>query len=128
MLSAFGKPRNDLVLHVEEIGQGLVEALGPEMIAGLGIDELDVDAHAVAAALHRAFEDIAHVQFAADLLQIDGLALVGEGGVAPDDERAGDAREVGGQALGHAIDEIFLLGIAADIGEGENDDGETRRP
>ena len=29
-----GKPRDDLVLHVEEVGHGLIETLGPEMRAG----------------------------------------------------------------------------------------------
>jgi hypothetical protein len=75
---------DDFVLRVEEIGGRLVKPLGPEMIAGFGVDELNVDPHAVYAALNAAFEDIAHVQLVPDLLQIDGLALVGEGGVAPD--------------------------------------------
>ena len=38
------------------------------------------------------------------------------------------AREIGGQALRDAVDEIFLLRIAADIGEGQHHDGEVRRP
>ena len=78
--------RDDFVLHIEEIGQRLVEPLGPEMIARFGIDELHVHAHAVSAALNTAFEDIANVQLAADLLQIDVLAFIGEGGVAPDND------------------------------------------
>ena len=31
---------NDFVLHVEEIGERLIEPLGPEMIARFGVDEL----------------------------------------------------------------------------------------
>jgi hypothetical protein len=42
------QPRCDLVLHVEEIGTGLVEPLGLEMRPRLGVDELCVDANAVA--------------------------------------------------------------------------------
>ena len=83
-----GEPRDDFVLHVEEIGERLVEPLGPEMIAGFGVDKLHVDAHAVTAALDAALEHVADVQLAADLLQIGGLAFVGEGGVAPDYERS----------------------------------------
>ena len=79
--------RDDLVLHVEQIGERLVEPLGPEMIAGLGVDELDVDAHAVSAALDAAFEHVADVQLARRSLQVDRLALVGEGRVAGDHER-----------------------------------------
>ena len=115
------QPCDDLVLHAEEVGQGLVEALGPEMRSGLGLDQLHVDAHAASAALHAAFEDVAHVELAPDLFEIDGPALVGEGRAPADDERARDAREVGGQALGDAVDEILLLGIAADVGEGQDD-------
>ena len=59
--------RDDFVLHVEEIGERLVEPLSPEMIAGFGVDELHVDAHAIAAALNAALDHIADVQFAADL-------------------------------------------------------------
>ena len=36
-------------------------------------------------------------------------------------------RQIGGQALGDAIDEMILLGVAADIGERQHDDRETRR-
>jgi hypothetical protein len=32
------KPGDDFVLHVEEIGQRLIEPLGPEMIARFGVD------------------------------------------------------------------------------------------
>jgi hypothetical protein len=28
-----------------------------------------------------------------------------------------DPREIGGQALSHAIDEVFLLGVTANVGE-----------
>ena len=73
--SASGEPCDDFVLHVEQIGERLVEPLGPEMIARFGVDELHVDAHAVSAALDAALEDVADVQLAPDLLQIDGLPL-----------------------------------------------------
>jgi hypothetical protein len=69
-----------------------------------------------------------HIQLAANLFHVERLALVSEGRVARDHERAGDAREVGGQALGHAVDEIFLLGVAAQIGEWQHNNGQTRWP
>ena len=37
-----GQARDDFVLHVEEIGQGFVEPLGPEVTARFGVDELDI--------------------------------------------------------------------------------------
>ena len=36
--------RDDFVLHIEEIGERLIEPLGPEMIAGFGVDELHIGA------------------------------------------------------------------------------------
>ena len=123
-----GEAGDDLVLHVEKVGDGLVESLGPKMIARFGVDQLNVDPHPLAAALHASLEHIARIQLTADLLEIARLALVGEGRVAPDHQHAGHARKVRRQALGHAVYEIFLFWIAADVREGQNNDGETRRP
>jgi hypothetical protein len=50
--------RDDVILHVEEIGERLVEPLDPKMAARSCVDELHVDAHAVSAALHTALEDV----------------------------------------------------------------------
>ena len=65
--------RDDLVLHVKEIGERFIEPLSPEMIARFGVDELHVDAHAFSAALNTAFEDIADVQLAPDHRHVDPL-------------------------------------------------------
>ena len=119
--------RDDFVLHVEEIGKRLIEPLGPEMIAGFSVDELHIDTHAVSAALDAAFKHIADVQFAADLLQIDGFAFVSERCVTADHEGASYARKVGRQALSDAVDEMFLLWIAAKVGERQDDDRQARR-
>jgi hypothetical protein len=54
------------------------------MFAGLGFDQLHVHAKPLATALHRAFERVADVQLSPDLLHIDGLAFVGERGIAGD--------------------------------------------
>src|ERR1700722_15465687 len=97
------------------------------MFAVLRVDELNVDPKAVAAALDASFERVANVQVAADFFHVNAFALVGEGGVARDDEGSSDAGEIGRQALGDAVNEIFLLGIAADIGERQDDDRKTRR-
>ena len=48
------QPRDDLILHVKQIGDRLFEALGPKVLAGFRIDQLHIDAKPLAAALHRA--------------------------------------------------------------------------
>ena len=77
---------------VEEVGDGLVETLGPKMGTALGVDKLDVDAHAVSAALDAAIEDIADVQLAPDRLHVERLSFIGEGRIAGDHDGASYAR------------------------------------
>jgi len=55
------KARDDFVLHVEEVAQRLVKTLCPKMIAALGVDELDIDAHPIAAALNAPFQHVSNV-------------------------------------------------------------------
>ena len=64
-------PVRDFVLDREDVGQVAVVALGPEMPAVAGIDELRGDAHAVAGAADRAFEHRAHAKLAADGADVD---------------------------------------------------------
>ena len=51
---------DDLVLRLQQISAGGVELLGPDLGAAVGVDELGVDPHLIAAGLHRAFEHVAH--------------------------------------------------------------------
>ena len=118
---------DDFVLHIEEIGKRLVETLRPKMAAGFGVNELHIDAHAIAAALNAALEDVAHIQVAADRLHVKRLALVRESRVAGDHGGASETRKIGRQALRHPVDEVLLLRIAANVGEGQNNDREARR-
>ena len=86
-----GKPRDDFILHIEQICDGLVEALGPKMVAGFGVDQLHVHPETAAASLYRAFERIADIQLAPYLPHVDRFALVRESAVTRDHERAADA-------------------------------------
>src|SRR5271166_1046398 len=95
-------------------------------IAGFGVDELHVEAHAVSAALNAALEDIADVQLAPDRLHVERLAFVGERRIAGDHDGAPYPREVGREALRDPVDEMLLLRIAANIGERQDDDREAR--
>jgi hypothetical protein len=85
------------------------------MRASFGVDQLAGDAHPVAAFAYRAFEHVAHPKLAPNLLNIDGLSFVGEGRIAGDDEQPPDTGERADDFLDHAVGEIFLLGVAAEI-------------
>src|SRR6516225_9742917 len=71
--------------------------------------------HPPARFAHRAFEHVAHTKLAPDLFHIDGLALVSEARIARDHEQPADAGKLGDDLLDHAVCEVFLVGIAAQI-------------
>src|SRR5262249_32709364 len=104
-----------------------VEPLSPNMVTICRFYELHIDPQPIFAALNGTFEDIAHAELAADLRNIDLFSLVGEGRAATNNQQFIEARQVGGQALSNAIDEIFLFGIPAHVREGQNDDGKSWR-
>jgi hypothetical protein len=60
------------------------------------------------------------------LAYIDRFRFESEGGIARDDKKGGDFREVGDDVLGYPVAEIFLLGVAAHIGEGQHTDRNRR--
>jgi hypothetical protein len=91
-------------------------------VTGECIDQLPGDAHLRARLAHRAFQDIADPRFAAYPAHINGLALVGEGRIAGDDEEPSDTRQRGDDLLDHAVGEMLLLRIAAHIGKGQHRD------
>ena len=88
-----------------------------------GIDELSRDAHPVCRFANAAFQHVAHPKLAPDLLHIDGAPLVGEAGVAGDDEQRLEMRQRRDDVLDHSVGEIVLLRIAAHVGEWQNSDG-----
>ena len=64
------------------------------MMAAERVYELCVDADLVALAAHATFQDITDPEFLGHLLNFDGLALVGEGGVSSDNKDAGQLRKI----------------------------------
>ena len=73
-----------------------------------------------AARLCAALQQVAHAKLLGDLAHVHRLALVGKGRVAGDDEQAGVPGQVGDQVFGQPVREGFLLGIVAEIDEGQH--------
>src|SRR5262249_45712223 len=88
-----------------------------------GVDELAADAQAVYRLANAAFEHVPHTQLAAHLFDVDRLALVGEAGIAGDDEQRLEARQSGDDVLDHPVREILLLGITAHVLERQHGNG-----
>lgn len=59
-----------------------------------------VEAIAGADLAHAALEHVAHAQLAADLLDVDSAALVGEARIAGDDDQPTDPRQPGDDGCG----------------------------
>ena len=97
------------------------------MTPGCRIDELRVDPNLVTSAAHTALEDVSDPEILRHFPGCDGLALIGEGCVAGDDEEAGDLGQIRDQVLGHAIGEVVLLGLAAHVGERQDGNGRLIR-
>ncbi len=92
------------------------------MAAGGHVVELGGDAHAVAALAHAALDHIADAEGFGDLFHVDGLALVGEGGIARDHEEPAQFGQCGDDVFTDAIRKILLLRIAAHISKGKHGD------
>ena len=115
----------DLVQHGEHVAQLAVVLLGPDVLAGLGLDQLAGDPDAFACGAHAALEHVAHAELARDLPHVDRAALVDEARIAGDDEQPAQPRERRDDVLGDAVGKVILLGIAPEVGERQNRD---RRP
>ena len=114
--------RGHLVLQLEDIVEAAFEAFRPQMRPGGGIDQLSGDAHPVRGLAHAAFQHVAHAQLAADLLYVHRAALVGEARIARDHEQPANARQRGDDVLHHAVGEVLLFGVAAQVLEGQDGD------
>jgi hypothetical protein len=81
-----GDSLRDFVLHREQVVDRPIIALGPDLAAGGGFDELGGHANLVAHRLDAALHNIFHVEVTTDLADVDRLALVELGGIASDDD------------------------------------------
>src|SRR5260370_24249223 len=97
------------------------------MLAAGRVDELAADADASAGLAQAAFEHVMHPELAGDLLRIDPLALVAEGGVAGDDGDPPRPRQLGDQILCDAVEKELRLGIGAEVLKRQYRDGRLFR-
>src|SRR5215475_10767226 len=86
------------------------------------VDQLRRNAHPVTRLSDAAFQGKPYAEVPTYLWNIHCLVLVDERRIARDDEQPGDLAQVGNYVLGDAIAEIFLLQIAAHVGEWEDHD------
>jgi hypothetical protein len=108
------------VLKIKHVGQVALEAIGPHVRSGGGIDQLARDAHPPIRTLNAAFQHIPNAQVAANLADVDRAPLVCERGLAGDDDKRLEASQRRENVVDHSVSEVVLTGVAGEIGEGQN--------
>ncbi len=83
------------------------------MPAAVRIDQLSIDAHAAAQALHAPLKDILHVQLTPNILHIGDSPPIGHRRAASDYERLAQARKICRQILDYRVREILVIALAA---------------
>ena len=66
---------HDLILQGKDVFEWAIVALGPEMAAGGGVNQLRDNPHLIASLLHAAFQHVAHAQFFPDVRTFVALPL-----------------------------------------------------
>src|SRR6266487_1217377 len=99
-----------------------VQLFDAQMRAGARVDELRVDADGASHAAYAPLEDIPDTQVAANLPDIDGLALESERSVPGDNKASSNSRQVTCQVFSYAIGEVVLARIATQVAKGQHDD------
>ena len=84
------------------------------------VDQMRGDPEAVPGPLQAAFEHVADAEFAGDRADIDRSALVGEGRRVGDHGKRSEAGESRDDLRRHAVGDVVLVGIAAQVLKGEH--------
>ena len=121
--------RHGQVLQLEHISWSEpIEAVGPEVGVGLGVDQLRVGADLVARPTDASFQHIADIQLAADLLRVDWLVLISERVLREITSMPAirDRSVVRSSVMPSA--KYSLLRVAAQIGKRQHHDRQARCP
>ena len=108
----------DIVLDREYIRHLAVVALRPEMVTGGDIDQLGRYPDACPGFAHASLEDVLHVEFRADLPDVQVFGAQGEGRGAGRDLQAGQLREGVDDLFCQPVTEILVFFVGAEIGYG----------
>src|SRR5262245_15761923 len=92
-----------------------------------GVNKLPHDPHLATCLANAAFEDVSHSQFSPNELHVHGAAFVCKAGVPGDNEEPAHSGQRGDDLFDHAISEVFLLAVAAQVIEWEDGDGRLVR-
>ena len=102
-------PPRQFTLEREQIGDLAIVSIVPDVQICPGVDQLGVDPHPIAGASHRAFQDVGHPEFLADLAQIARACPVLPDRGAADHLEVSDLRETRENVVLDAVREVDVL-------------------
>src|SRR2546429_426348 len=122
---AYDGPR-DFVLHREHVLDVALVLLRPELIATRGVDQLGIHPDAAAGAPHRALEQRRNVQLLPDLAGVHVPVPECECRGACRHPQAGHRVQRGDELFRHAVAEVLIVAVGAQVREGQHRDGPGR--
>ena len=111
-LDLFGNCARDLTLQLQDVGQVALVFTRPQMRIRRHVNQLHADAHAIAGAQHRPFDDRVHVQRLRNLRKRAGATFEPHHRRARDDAQRADTGKVADERFCHAVGEVFLRRVA----------------
>src|SRR6185503_2171811 len=94
----------------EDVGDFPIIGLRPKMRITAGVDQLDINAQTIARTLHAPLQQVSNAELLADLARVPRLArVVGAGGIAADDFKVSNPRQIGENFILHAGREVAVL-------------------
>src|SRR6184192_717237 len=117
-----GNLARDVILEDEDAADFAVERLRPKVVTVGHGKQRSGDADPASLPLDASFEDLAHFELLADVEQILGLSQAERRG-ASRYAQALDLRQRADDLAGHAVREISLVALRAEVGEGKDGDG-----
>ena len=110
--------QRDFVLDRENVVDGAVVALRPDVGAVACVDQLRGDPNAIAALANATLQYIAHAELLRRLAHVDRAPLVDEARIARDHPQPGELRQRREDVVDQAVAEMLLLRVAAHVLEG----------
>lgn len=117
-----GSGARRVVLHGEDIGDGTIVAIGPEIRAGRGLDRLGRRAGPITGVASVALDDVAGARCTADSCHVDRLSLVPELRVPSGHPAVAEPGELGGDVFGEPVGKRLVGRIGTHIGERQDGD------
>ena len=109
-----------IILKSEDVAQVALEALSPQMLSLIGVNQLRGDPYPLPRPEYRAFNDRIRAELARNFRNRLPGAFIARGRVARDHPHLGNPAQIGDQFICHSIGEVFLRRVAREIVEGQD--------